>query len=234
MKIIRILILILIALVFPQVALAASPSYSLRPRTGQVRLDSKFYIDILINSADTEVAFARASIKFDPEYLEVIKAERNESLFCEHPEDEQAVDNDNGLVMVTGYCQSGSGDLYETSGDSDVFARVRFQAKKIGKTELKWQYSGEDEPFMSVQMEDGSPPLNILEDKPKDGVLEIVRSVSSGIPSDTPTTPVTGVGISIVSTILGIMLITSGFFYIKLSERRRLSKLKTVVVYDKK
>lgn len=229
MKIAKVITYILLALVLPSNIFASTPSYSLRPGTGLVVINSSFVIDVLINSEE-EVMLARAAITYDPEYLEVIKAERNDSLFCEYPSDEQTVDKEEGLIMITGFCQSGTDKMYKTVGDPDVFARITFKALKLGDTELLWEYSGEDEPFKSVMMIDGSPTQNILENAPFDGSYEIVKSVSD-IP-DVPEVPDTGIGISAVMAIAGVMLIVSGIMYTRVIEKRRVSKLKTVVRYD--
>ncbi len=118
-------------------------------------------MDILIDSGGEELVEARAVITFDPSMLKVTEAKRNNSLFLTWPSDESTIDNENGVVMLTGFTQSGEGTLYSTDGDPDVFARLTFEILEEGETSLEWEYSGENESFKSVLMKDGSPPQNV-------------------------------------------------------------------------
>lgn len=231
MKYLKVTILTIISLgLMTGFAFASDPIFKIRPDGGKVKLNSTFLIDILIDSKDNEVSFARASLKFDPEYLQVVKAERNSSLFCSYPEEEQKIDNEIGGLVVAGFCQSGVGTPYLTKGEADVFARVTFKALKQGEASLSWQFSGQDSPNMSVIIKDGSPPQNILLDSPKDSVFEIVKTTSSTTPKPV-VVPSTGFNISIWFISSGILLVVLGFVYVKWSDSSYKKKLRTVVVF---
>ncbi|MCK9368502.1 hypothetical protein M0R04_00825 [Candidatus Dojkabacteria bacterium] len=234
MKILKVLTVIILSFLFPSFAAAATPSFSLTPYTGKVVLDKEFVVDIKIDTKGKEVMLARAVLKYDPNYIEVTSAERNASLFCQYPEDEQTVDNDNGIVMIMGFCQSGVDSMYKTTGSADVFARIHFQTLKKGSAKLSWQFSGEDEPFMSVMMKDGSPTTNILTTKPKSATFNIVTSVTQPANTTPATVPDTGVGLSMGFVAGGVLLVLLGFAYSNIVEHKRRSNLKTVVVYGKK
>lgn len=236
MKAILSALTILLIFIVPNFAFAASPSFSIRPGSGKVILNKNFTLDLLIDSEGKNVSLARAVIKYNPTYVTIQKADRNSSLFCTYPEDEQSIDNENGLLMVTGFCQSGVGAPYKTVGDADVFARVTFRAQKVGDTTISWEYTGEDVPFNSVIMKDGSPPSNLLASKPSSALFNVVRGVSS-TPTpqpETPNTPNTGITLSIGLVVSGTLLLFMGYAYSKLVDNRQKGKLRTVVKYDNK
>jgi hypothetical protein len=107
---------------------------------------------------------------FDPRQIQIKKASRNNSLFSQWPEDESTLDNTNGVVMLTGFSQSGSSDLYATSGDPDVLARLEFEivTDEDVDIELEWEFTGSDALFQSSLMAEGSPPYNVLTIRPQD------------------------------------------------------------------
>lgn len=225
-------IILLLAVLFPTRIYAANPQFSLRPGSGNVLVGKNFTVDILIDTKGNNVALARAVLKFDPSLVQVIKANRNQSLFCQYPDDQQSIDNDNGLVMVTGFCQSGVGQPYKTSGDADVLARVTFKAVKSGTVNLEWEYSGEDEPLKSVIMKDGSPPTNLLKAKPSNPRFVATRGTTGTPTTPTgPTTPVTGLGISAGLVTGGLILVLLGFGYSRWVDFKTKSKLRTIVDY---
>jgi hypothetical protein len=209
-------------------ASAAAAEFSFRPGSGQIKRGANFTVDILIDTVGEASSLARAVVTFDPDLVQVLKAEKNESLYCDYPEDEQSVDNTNGVLMLTGFCQSGEDVLYETEDDPDVFARVQFEAVSTGSLVLDWEYSGEDVPFKSVVVADGSPPQNVLDEKPVSGVYSIVANITTPPPS-------TGYTVSIVMIAAGIGLLSLGIAYIRFKDSLTAPKLKgrTVVVYDK-
>ncbi len=235
MKILTAVGLLIIMLLTPYYAFAAAPEYSIRPSNGKVQINKNFTIDLLIDSNNNDVSYARATLEFDPTILQVVSAKRNASLFCDYPEAEQSVDNTGGLLMVTGFCQSGVDEPYRTSGSADVFARVVFKAISIGDAKISWNWSGEDVPFESVIMKDGSPPRNLLISKPGNVTFDVVRNLSSGSnnPPTSGETPSTGLGLSFGLLAGGFVLVSLGFAYVKLSERQLRSKLKTVVLNGK-
>ncbi len=204
--------------------------FSLRPGSGQIREGTKFSVDIMIDSEEDEIILARTVLTYDPQLVKVIKAERNDSLFCTFPGDDQSVDNTNGVLMLTGFCQSGVGTPYKTAGDSDVFARIEFEALKQGNLVLEWEYSGSDEPFKSVMMKDGSPTLNILTSAPANGSYTIVDRITNPSPS----IPETGYTVSIWMIVGGVVLVLLGFIYTRYFKQNPEERMKgkTVVVYE--
>lgn len=225
-------ITILSFFLFPAKLEAATSTFSIRPSSGNVIKGKNFTIDVLINTNGDSSSLARAVLKFDPELVTVTRAERNSSLYCLYPEEEQSIDNQGGLLMITGFCQSGVGFPYKTTGSADVFARVTFKTLKTGTATLSWEYTGEDIPFNSVIVKDGSPPSVLLTSKPKSAVFKIVNTASTQ-PTPTPTTPNTGLSISLTFVVLGGLLLISGFVYAKIADSNRKKSLKTIVDYEK-
>lgn len=167
-------------------AQAQDASFSIRPEEGYVKGDSEFIMDILINSGGQELTLARAVIVFDPEMVEITKVEKYDALFCNWPEENQSIDQENGVISIMGQCQSGADNLYSTSGEPDVYARISFLAESIGDVTFDWEWSGENQEFKSVLMQDGSPPQNILDSKPNSVTYEILEVAD--LPDDTPDT----------------------------------------------
>lgn len=227
----------LIFFIFPSKSEAATSTFSIRPSSGNVINGKNFTIDILINTNGEPSSLARAVLKFDPELVSVTRAERNSSLYCLYPEEEQSIDNQGGLLMITGFCQSGVGFPYKTTGSPDVFARVTFKTLKTGTATLSWEYTGEDIPFNSIIVKDGSPPSILLTTKPSSAVFKIVNTTSTQ-PTTTPTqpsptTPNTGLSISLALVVLGGILLASGFVYVKIADTNRKRSLKTIVDYER-
>jgi len=178
------LTLILVGFLFVSPLRAAEPAFSLYPAGGVVtNKDNGFTVDVMINSAGEKLVSARFVITYDPTYLKLKKAEKNNALFAQWPEDEASIDNTNGVVMLTGFSQSGTDTLYTTVGDSDVMARLSFEVLKLGKTTLDWEFSGSDDDFKSVMLTDGSPPQNVLKTKPTAKSFTIEKAiVNTAIP----------------------------------------------------
>jgi hypothetical protein len=203
---------------------AASPSLSFYPNKGIVKdVDEGFTVDVLINSQDQKLTKARMVFTFDPEQIQIVKASRNNSLFQQWPNDESALDNENGLVMLTGFTQSGAGELYQTSGDPDVLARIQFKVvteDQEAEIPLEWEYTGSDELFQTVLIADGSPPQNVLESRPTDAMITIGELTNTAInPRHIP------------FIIGGILILIAGVLITSRPEFTR-KKYGTVVVYD--
>lgn len=157
---------------------AADPSFSLYPSGGVITNKSKgFTVDVLVNSGGQKLTSARFVITFDPKFLQVTYAGRNNALFAQWPDDEASIDNTNGVVMLTGFSQSGTDTLYTTGTSSDIMARITFKVLKEGKTTLDWEFSGADEDFKSVLLTEGSPPQNILKTKPSAAKFTIGKEI---------------------------------------------------------
>lgn len=162
-----ILISFFIGIVFVTPISAAEPSFSIYPAGGIVTNKNEgFTVDVMIDSAGEELTSARFVITFDPTYLKLVKTEKNNALFAQWPEDEASIDNTNGVVMLTGFSQSGTDDLYITGDEPDIMARLNFQVLKTGQTSLDWAFTGSDDTFVSVMLIEGSPPQNVLKTKP--------------------------------------------------------------------
>jgi len=153
---------------------SAEPSFSFFPKGGIVADKSKgFSVDVLIDTAGEKAMSAKFVVLFDPTVLRLVKAERNTSLFSQWPEDESTIDNDNGVVMLSGFTQSGTGDPYMTSGDADVMAKLSFEVLRDKTTYLDWEYDTNNGVFDTQIMKDGSPPFNILNTKPSAVTFQI-------------------------------------------------------------
>lgn len=201
-------------------------TFSFYPSNGTVRDSSKgFTVDILIDSEGEDITEARFAVTFDPEQIQVVKASRNNTLFDQWPEDESTIDNTRGMIMLTGFTQSGGTKaLYSTDGDADVLARLEFEVITDEKEDvvLNFEYSGTEELFKSVIMKDGSPPQNVLLSKPEPATFSL-----SGFRS-----PSTAINPSHIGTVLGILLIAVGIF-VKNSSTSLFRKRKgTIVLYE--
>jgi hypothetical protein len=203
-------------------AFAAEPSFSFYPDSGVVaNLEDGFTVDVMIDTAGQEVTSARFTITFDPNILQLAKAERNNSLFEQYPDDESSLDNTNGVVMLTGFTQSGSSDLYVTEGDSDLFARLTFDVLKKGEVTLDWEFTGSEDLFDTYILEEGSPPQNILDTKPSSATFEIGDIVNQ---------PDTAIGLNEYIIATGFVLILFGALIIFSTPKRR--DKGTVVLYE--
>lgn len=229
-------ILILFAFsVNPKPASASgSASYSITPSNGFVTEGSRFTIDVLIDTAGTEVTQARAVITFDPTRVRLYNASRNNSLFAQFPTDGQSTDNTNGVVMVTGFSQSGEDELYATSGEPDVFVRLTFDALRSGTVQFEWEYSGSDQPFKSVIMANGSPPQNILNTRPQSATFTIQASSTTPPPvvPDTAVRDYLPLYVGGITLIGGALIFFGGNMLVNASENVKSSKKRTVVDYD--
>lgn len=205
-------ILIVILLVSNTDTFAATLSFY--PSGGAI-LDTneQFTVDVLINSEGAKLTKAKFTVLFDPTYLQLTKAEKNNSLFSQWLEDESSIDNDNGVAMLTGFTQSGSGTLYTTSGEADVLARLTFKIVKEGKTELDWQYETVNGVFETVLLEDKSPSdaANVLTAKPSSILILLGEDA---IRDYYGTVPTTGISTDKYVFFTGIVLVLFGVFMI--------------------
>lgn len=204
---------------------ASDATFSFYPEGGIVKnISNGFIVDVLLDSGDEDITKARFTINFDPTILKLVKANKNNTLFEQWPEDESTLDNKNGVVMLTGFTQSGNSGLYNSKGEPDVMARLEFEiiSKNTKEIKLDFEYSGSDELFSSVIMKDGSPPQNILSSKPDSAVFTYGGYVN----------PSTAIEPSHVGIAIGIILIGIGVFLTS-SKSPTLGKKKgTVVLYE--
>jgi hypothetical protein len=178
------LTLILVGFLFVSPSIAAEPTFSLYPAGGVVTNKANgFTVDVMIDSAGEELTSARFVITYDTEYIKLKKAEKNNALFAQWPDDETSIDNTNGVVMLTGFSQSGTDTLYTTEDEPEVMARLSFEVIQLGETTLEWEFSGSDDSFKSVMLTDGSPPQNVLKTKPSSATFTIEEEiVNTAIP----------------------------------------------------
>lgn len=204
----------------------SEPTFKLYPPGGIVlNKEQGFVVDVLIDSAGKEVISANFSLLFDSEVLQVKKAERNNSLFSQFPQDQASIDNKNGVIYLTGFTQSGTDTLYKTEGDPDIFARITFQVLDVGETTLDWEY-GEDANFGTEIYQDGSPPQNILMSKPSPGTFTIGDEVLD------PSSVSTGLTPDNYIIVTGAVLLLFGGFMVFTKPRSFKKKSGTVVIYD--
>ncbi|MDD4381849.1 MAG: cohesin domain-containing protein [Candidatus Dojkabacteria bacterium] len=222
-KIISIFIGLLCTLLFPvSKVFAGEPMFSIYPKGGNVS-GGTFTVDILLDSAEESLVSARFTLVFDPEYLELTKAERNNALFDQWPSDETTIDNEYGVIMLTGFTQSGSGSLYKTGSTAGIIARLTFKALKKGTTSIDWEYSGNHELFKTSLMKDGSPPTNVLDSKPESATFSIGGVIN----------PQTAIPMDKIILVLGVVLILFGALMV-FAKPRNFNRTKgTVVMYGK-
>ena len=204
----------------------SEPTFKLYPPGGRVlNKDQGFVVDVLIDTAGEEIISANFSLLFEPKVLQVKKAERNNSLFSQFPQDQASIDNQNGVIYLTGFTQSGKDALYKTEEEPDIFARITFQVLDVGETTLDWEY-GEDANFGTEIYRDGSPPQNILRSKPKPATFTIGEEVLD------PSNLQTGFTIDKYIIVTGVVLLLFGGFMVFTKPRSFRKKSGTVVVYD--
>ena len=207
---------------------------SLYPSSGTIDLGDDFVVDVLVDTQGQEVVLVRAVLWFDSGLVRLNNVIENEDLFCDWPVGEQLLDNESGVVMVTGFCQSGGEhDLYTTVGDSDVFARFEFSTLNAGELIMQWQYSGFDEPMESVIVADGSPPQNIL--LLDEDALTYTYTIEQ--PAEETKMPDTNISalenISSTFWLGGSIFLLAFLTNILLDPKRRyFGKSRTIVVYD--
>ncbi len=213
---------------------ATNAELKIYPESGSAQKGDEFSLDVLVDTKGQEVVLVRAALKFDSNLVEVTEVEKSEVLFCDWPADEQLIDNSEGIVVVTGFCQSGTEeDLYSTVGDADVFARLTFNTLNQGQLNLQWEYSGADQPNKSVIMSDGSPPQNILVD-PNSTTDNNIYTIEGPEEPKMPDTNISALG-NISSTFLlgGSIFMLAFVANILLDPKRRyFRKSRTIVVYD--
>ncbi len=214
------------SIVFLKEVKAVQPSFSFFPKGGTVMNKKEgFVVDILIDTAGQEIVSAKFTVTFDPQALQLKKAERNNSLFSQFPVDESTIDNGNGVVMLSGFTQSGAGTLYSTGEKPDVLARLTFEVLQEGEIVLDWEY-GEEATFDTVMYKDGSPPQNILIGKPDSATFTIGDVIID------PSVPSTGLSIDKYILVTGIVLTLFGAFMVFTQPGGFRRKTGTVVIYD--
>ena len=206
---------------------ASEPRFIFYPKGGTVLNKGQgFVVDILIDSGGEKLTSAKFVILFDPKVLQLRRAERNNSLFSQYPESESTLDNENGVVLLTGFTQSGSGTLYATGEKADVFARLTFDILKEGETTLEWEYGGGDTVFDTLMYKDGSPPQNVLNTRPDSATYTIGKVILD------PSAINTAIPIDKYVLVTGLVLVLFGAFMVFTKPGSIRRKSGTVVVYD--
>lgn len=226
-KIVQYLICVLIlSLSFIKVH-ASTPSFSFYPTSGIVK-DAKegFTLDVLIDSGSYELSKARARISFNPKNIQLRRALRNNSLFEQWPEDQSSTDNTNGVVILTGITEEENEEeipFYKTDASPDVFFRLEFDVITTKNEDiiLSFEYTGEDKEYMSVLI-DSDTSENVLALKPK--------SVSFSLNEED--IPKTGISLSAIGSIVGILLILAGGYIRTTSKTFFSKKTGTIVLSD--
>jgi len=205
---------------------AAEPTFSFFPPGGRViNKDQGFIVDVLIDTAGEEILSAKFTVLFDPQRLRLRKAERNNSLFAQFPQEESTIDNENGVVMLSGFTQSGTDGLYLTGDKPDIMARLTFDTLQEGEVILDWEF-GEGASFETAMYTDGSPPQNILISKPDSVVFEIGETIID------PSIPGTGIDIDKYILATGIVLVLFGGFMVFTKPGGFRRKTGTVIIHE--
>ncbi len=228
-KILTIISIILLSFILlpGTIVKASEPYFSFYPPGGTVlNKNNGFVVDILINSGGQGLTSAKFTVLFDPAVLQLKKAERNNSLFMQYSEDESSLDNENGVVLLTGFTQSGSGTLYSTLEKPDVFARLTFDVLQEGETVLEWEYGGSNPIFDTAMFKEGSPPQNILFTEPEPATFRIGSVILD------PSTVDTAIPIDKYILATGLVLTLFGAFMVFTRPGSIRRKSGTVIVYD--
>lgn len=228
-KISKLLLIIPLFLLFVKASdvNAVEPSFSLYPKGGAVvNPNNGFVVDILIDSGAEKLTSAKFTLLFDPEILQLKKAERNNSLFSLYLEDESSLDNENGVVLLTGFTQSGASTLYQTSEKPDMFARLTFDILKEGEAILDWEYGGSSTTFDTSMFKDGSPPQNVLKSRPESATFTMGEVILD------PSTVNTAIPIDKYVLVTGAVLVLFGAFMVFTKPSSFRKKSGTVIVYD--
>jgi hypothetical protein len=232
---------------------AAIPSFSFYPESGVISApENGFTVDILIDSGGEQLTSARMVFTFDPRLVQMTKASRNNTLFDQWPEDESTLDNENGVVMLTGFTQSGADELYQTTGEPDLFARIEFEIVPDDartNVRLEWEFDGTDDLFKTTMLKEGSPPQIIFNNRP-DEAISVLRvkdgkyDDGSGDDGDgddgdgnldnqdADGTPQTAISMSSIPFIVGGFLIFTAGVVITAKPSTMRKKFCTVVVSD--
>lgn len=209
-------------------------TFTLNPDAGTLVNGETFIIDILIDSEGDEIIQATAVLTFDPSLVQIVKAERNSSLFATYPDGNQSTDNENGVLMLTGFSQSGAAAPYKTTGEPDVFARVTFTAINEGELRVEWEYTGFDDPFKTIMLSDGSPPQNTMDGEPAAGryAIQDADKIAPGSVVYAGISGIDDVYIGIAIFIASLILGTGIWIYARASDRLITSNKKTIVHYS--
>jgi hypothetical protein len=222
-KIVATISLFTLVLLFPSLSYAAT--LEIYPQSGIVKDASKgFTVDILIDSEDEDITQVRVALKFDPDVIQVRSANKNNGLFSQWPDDESSIDNSNGVILLTGFSQSGVNTLYNSEGTKDVLARIDFDIISKEKQDiiLEFDYGNTETLFTTVVMKDGSPPTNVLLSKPESGVFSFTGKV----------VPSTGIEPTHMAIAIGLILVAAGVFVMSTRTNPLRKKRGTVVLYE--
>ena len=151
---------------------------SFSPSSGFTGVGDEFFLDINLNTKGNTSLSTRAVVLFEPEYVELIRVEYT-NLYCNYTKEtggqEFGTSNNTGYVVVTGICNNKP----VSNNTPETFATLHFKAKKIGDINIEFRYSGQDQPGYTVVYGNGSPPPNILQEKPPMGSYKIVQDATA-------------------------------------------------------
>ncbi|MFH1547354.1 MAG: cohesin domain-containing protein [bacterium] len=156
--------------------LAAGATMYLSPATGSYDSGEEFTVDIMIDSGGDDVQTARAAISYDSDVVQV-KAVSHSNIFCQFPDSGYEVDNTNGQMILTGFCQD---EHYATVGDADILGRITFDAVGGGTANVEFNFDGTDDADMTYMLEPGSPPQQLDMTEPTGATFTISGSATGG------------------------------------------------------
>ncbi|MEA3357160.1 MAG: hypothetical protein U9Q67_01890 [Patescibacteria group bacterium] len=202
---------------------AADPTMYLFPESGYALLNQNFAVDIMLDSGGNDLKSTRAVFGFDPAKLQVVEAQHGE-LFCQYPEDEYSVDNENGWVMLTGFCQD---EPYNSGSEPGLFGRITFKSLIEGELSLNFEFDGSGDEWQTWMLDTMSPPQQISMSTPGGGTYMVVSEIPVGqvdtSPGSTGTLPGVGifddkwfmVGLLLVSASVLVVIIDSVVSWVK-------------------
>jgi hypothetical protein len=165
----------------PSPAMAASPRIYLYPQTGYALLGENFTADIMLDTRGSDTTKVKAVIEFDPELVEVTEAKHGD-IFCQYPEDEYTVDNQEGWIVLTGFCLD---PIYRTSSEAELFGRFTFRPRKEGTVDMDFITENGTDDNYTLAMDTSSPP-QVIDVTAEGAQYTIASDVSPGDPGKDP------------------------------------------------
>lgn len=135
----RVFFALLITLLFVPLALptsinAAVASLKFQPSSMNLGVGERLIVDIIIDTAENEVAGCGAKIEYDPNIISVVSIDLG-SIFNDYPS--ATFDNNTGRAMISGIVNSPK-NLYKGQGK---FGTITLQMVSTGMTKVKFEFT---------------------------------------------------------------------------------------------
>lgn len=189
---------------------AASAFFDTLPEKNPIGVGSETDVNVFLNTNGNNITLARIVLTYDPAIVQVTDAKYSD-LFCTYPDDEESffVDNDEGIVKVSGFCETDP----VTTTDFELFVKITFKGRKAGTTNIQAAFSTAGGLNETAVYDDKSPPQNVLTTTPS--------KISFGVGStgDIPGTAIDRSWLFYVSLVV-FALGVSTFLYLKYKQNK--------------